>query len=436
MSINFQRLRLKIQNSELLSGSFWTIIGSGASRVLLVIGSIITANVLGVEKYGEFGIIRSTINTVLVISGLNVGTVITKYISEWKVAGLINNDKNLTNVVQNYLFVSFLTLVLSVLVFVFAENISTELLEIPNLANELRLSSSIFLFGILFPLNESIYRGLQNFKRLGVLQVTGSITFVVFVPLGAYYYDVHGAILGLLTYVVSMFLITTFDLFFLVSFKNVRQFIFSKSLIKFSELSKLTLPVLLASLIDAPFFWFAQVILIKFAGIEANGIASAILQLRNLALIVPGYVSLAVLPILSRSISSNNSFDYKKGLKNSLKLNLLITVILIAPLIIFPFEILSLFGSDFKIQTNYWESFLAYISIPFLVLSNIYNQAIIAKNMGWTSLLIAIIWNTIFLGSAYFFIKSLSMGVTGYMLSLLIAIIVQTILRYAFEKRN
>ena len=413
----------------------WTILGSGLSRFLMVLGTILLANVLGVEGYGKFNIVRSTLNSVLIVAGLNLGTVITKYTSELISKGT-SQKFEVTPLAQNYIFISSLTLLMSIVLFISSEFLATELIEVPDLIDEIRLSACVLIFGILFPLNEAVYRGLQQFKRLGVFQIIGAVLFLIAVPLFGLYYGVYGAIVGLSIYMVIMTVVTVVDLKLIANQQNFKLSKLNSNLLSFKGLGVLTIPVLIGSFVDAPFFWAAQVMLIKFDGIEANGIVSAILQLRNLILIIPGYVGLVVLPLFSKSIIAKDKKGYRSNLNKSIKLNLVFSIIMIIPFICFPNFILGLFGSDFSDKTTYMSSFLAYISIPLLVISNIYNQAFIAKNLGWVGLWVTIFWNIILIAGIYFFVYYLQMSVEGYMLSLLLSIVAQLILRIYFERRT
>jgi len=423
----------KIQNrfrgSQLLMGTAWTVLGSGLSRIALIVGSILSANILGVEQYGQFGITRSTVNVILTIAGLNIGTVLTKYISEYRDKDPAKCAKMVT---QNYLFVFSLTAVLASIVYLFADGISISLLKSPHLANEIKLSVFILFFGIIFPLNESIYRGFEWFKQLGFIQILGSISFIVLVPLGSYLYQVYGAICGYLAYTIVMTVLTTFNLRNLLTLHNFSLLDLRFNRLDFSELKRLTIPVLLASLVEAPFFWLAQIILIKSAGMAENGIVSAILQIRTLILIVPGYVSLVTLPLLSNALSSANTEKYKSYLNKSLWVNFVISIICLLPLLIFPNFFIRLFGEGF--QATYMTSFLAYISVPFLVLSGVFNQSLIAKGKGWVNLYISLAWNLIFLTAVYYFVTYSNMGSLGYMIGLLIGIVMQALLRFIYNK--
>ena len=427
------KLTNRIKSSRFFSGIFWTTFGAGLSRLLVIVGSIVSANILGAEKYGEFGIIRSTINVLLVVAGLNIGAVLTKYISEFREK---DKEKCALMVTQNYLFVFFLTFLFSLLLYFSASFISNSILESPQLENELKLSAFILFFGITFPLNESVFRGFEWFKELGIIQILGSMSFIVFVPLGSYYNGVYGAISGYFLYSVIMSLVTSLLLYKMLKKDNLSIFKIDRLSFKFNDLLKLTLPILLASLVEAPFFWAAQALLIRDSGMIEIGYVNAIFQIRNLALILPSYVSMVSLPLLSNAISKSNDIEFKHYFKNSLRVNLIFSILCTIPLIFFSKEILLLFGNDFKV--SFWASFWAYLSIPFLVVVSVVNQSLIAKGRGWINLYIALTWNIIFISLVYYLMTIGTLETIGYMFSLFISILILVGLKfyYNFKLKN
>lgn len=428
----FEKLKNKINTSRLLSGVFWTLLGNGFSRLFMMIGTIWCANILGVEKYGEFGITRSTINLILTIAGLNIGAVLTKYISEFR-----EKDKNKCAqlVTQNYVFVLLITLILAIVVYFAAPILSTTILKSPQLNEEIQLSVAVLFFGVIFPLNEAVFRGFEWFKALGVLQAIGSVSFLIFVPLLSINYGVYGAIIGYLIFTVFMTFITTFYLYIKLKKENVKLFVFDSTIFHFSQLSKMSVPVLLAAIIEAPFFWYSQVLLVTFAGMVENGKIGALMQIRSLILIIPGYISLVTLPLLSNSLSKNDDNNqYKSYLKRSIQLNFTIALICIIPMLLFSNDIMRLFGKDF--QVDFWTSFFAYISIPFFVIASVVDQSLIAKGKAWTNFYISIFWNCIFIALIYVNLSYYKLGGLGYMFSMFIAILVLTGLKYYLNSKT
>ncbi|SEP54767.1 oligosaccharide flippase family protein [Flavobacterium urocaniciphilum] len=425
------QLKNRINNSRLLSGVFWTLLGNGFSRLFMMIGTVWCANILGVEKYGEFGITRSTINLILTIAGLNIGTVLTKYISEFRES---DKKKCAQLVTQNYVFVLIMTVVLAVVVYFIAPYLSTSVLKTPQLTEEIQLSVVVLFFGVIYPLNEAVFRGFEWFKALGIVQAIGAISFLLFVPLFSMSKGVYGAILGYLIFTVFMTLITAVYLYVKLKKEHISLFVFDSNIFHFSQLSKMSIPILLASIIEAPFFWYSQVLLVTFAGMIENGKIGAIMQIRSLILIIPSYISLVTLPLLSNTLSKNDDNNqYKNYLKKSMQLNFGIALICIIPFLFFSNDIMKLFGKDF--QVDFWTSFYAYISIPFFVIASVMDQSLIAKGKAWTNFYISIFWNSIFIALIYVNLSYANLGGMGYMLSMFIAILVLTSLKYYYNSK-
>jgi O-antigen/teichoic acid export membrane protein len=265
------------------------------------------------------------------VAGLNIGSVLTKDIAKYKDE---NIEKCARLISLNYIIIFGLTVILAFFLFLFSNNINLIFFSNSNISNDLKIASFILLFAIVFSLNESIYRGLGLFKRLGKLQVISSLSFSIFVPLGAYYNNVTGAVLGYLAYSVIMSLLTVLDLKIIMSNLKLSLFTFKNLKKEYVELKELTLPIFMSSIIEAPVFWFSQVILIEYSGMASNGVANALLQTRNLILIIPGYVSLVILPILSNNLKNKDA--YKKNFNQAFFVNLVISVCCTLPLIIFP----------------------------------------------------------------------------------------------------
>lgn len=416
-------------NNDLIQGSLITIVGNGISRALLLIGTLFASNILGVEKFGQLSITRSTINVILVVAGLNLGSIITKSIAKYK---NIDDDKLARQVTVNYGFIFVLSTLLSALTFIFSDQLSFYIGGTTRLSNDFKLSSIIIIFSIIYSLNESIFRGFEKYKQLGIYQIITSGLFCVSIGLGAHFNGVTGALYGILIYSFSYASLSLFFIYQFSSGMKVGLITFKNLKMEYEEIKNMTLPIFISSIIEAPVFWLTQLILIKNAGISANGILNALLQTRNLVLIIPGYISLVVLPILSRN--HNNKEVYKKKFKQALKINILISIICIVPLISFPKIFLGIYGKGFLGSFNFFDSLLCYTTIPIIIVGNLYQQQFIVKDKGWLSCRVSVIWSSFFLLSTYVFCHVLSLAVLGYMISLFLTFLLQLILKYFYAK--
>src|SRR5580704_4970230 len=82
----FDGLWKKLESSplgeRLLRGTFWTLLGTIASRALGLAAAVFAARILGKMVYGELGILQSTVGMLGTFAGFGMGTTATKYVAE------------------------------------------------------------------------------------------------------------------------------------------------------------------------------------------------------------------------------------------------------------------------------------------------------------------------------------------------------------------
>ena len=69
---------------RVVRGTFWSFVSSGASQFAALIASILTARILVQVRFGELGIVRSTVVTFGVVAGTSLGIVASKYVAEFR----------------------------------------------------------------------------------------------------------------------------------------------------------------------------------------------------------------------------------------------------------------------------------------------------------------------------------------------------------------
>ena len=76
-----QRICLTDLSNRLFHSASWALVGAVVGRGVTMLTYIIVARLLTQEVYGEFGILRSTINMFTVFAGMGLGSTASKYIS-------------------------------------------------------------------------------------------------------------------------------------------------------------------------------------------------------------------------------------------------------------------------------------------------------------------------------------------------------------------
>ena len=72
------KIKHHIEKSNLFKGFIVTILGSGSSKIILVLATFICSNLLGKMEFGELSFVRNTLNMILCICALNFSALCTK----------------------------------------------------------------------------------------------------------------------------------------------------------------------------------------------------------------------------------------------------------------------------------------------------------------------------------------------------------------------
>jgi len=421
----FQKNSINEENSlknKFIYGIFWNLISAMASQGFPLIAAIITARLLGTFGFGQLGMINSTIILFSTFAGLGLGITSTKYIAQFhqtdpERTGRIMGLTNLFGIISGAL--------MSIILFIIAPWLATNMLAAPNLVNELRIVSLLLLFNTLVGIQSGTIAGFGAFKNLARITIVQGIIASVLTITGVYFFGLRGV-------VVALVINSSINLIlYRISIKNlVKEFKikidYLKSWQEKNIIWELSLPSMLSGVMVGLVIWIANIIIINNPdGYAQLGLFNAANQWRLLLSFLPTVMGGVLLPMVSANINKEN-----KALETVNVLASWIIVIIIAlPLISFP-EIIALFyGQDYSSVI-----FLQSISLMMLV-SCIFSykegigRKLIAKNLMWWGFLSNMVWGTIFLSSIMIF-KNL--GSLGLALSYIISYGINTMIFVPF----
>lgn len=412
--------------TRIAKGAFWSLIGSVCAKTIVLIAGIICANILGKEQFGEFGIIRSTINMFVALGSLGLGLTATKYISEY----LKNNKESIPSIyLLTNRFGLATSLLITVIVFILAPIIATESLESPYLANDIRLGSILLLFTILNGVQSGILAGFENFKAIAINTFIGNTTESVLMILGAFYFGVSGAILGFgLGYIVL----------FIANIIVIKKTLISNQISitnakidneHYRLIYKFCIPATLSSLMVSPVIWYAQSVLVRYSGYGEVAIYEAANQWRIIILFIPSTVCQVVLPILS-SLSNNNNKTFWNILNANIILNGTIALILSLFVCLCSDWLMGLYGNGFS---NSYVITLLSASTIFSSISSVIGLSISSRGKMWTGFIFNSLWGIILIIFSLYFITN-GMGAIGLALAMLLSYFIHSIYQYIYLK--
>ena len=416
------KIKTKFQNSPLLNriagGAFWSIFGTASAKAIVLIAGIICANILGKVGYGELGIVRSTINLFIVFGTAGLGITATRFIARHK----NDNTEKVESVIGiTTLFSLVMAVIITLSVFIFAEDIATNTLKNHTLKQSIRFGSIILFTTILNGVYNGINSGFERFKNIAINTFCSSCIEAILIIIGAYYWGVNGAVVG---FGIGIFFLMLFN--FLTARKALAGINGKMSLLKIKKedlsiLYKFTIPAALSSFLVAPAYWVVRTLLVRLRDYGELGIFEAADQWRVIILFIPSALSNIILPILSSY--TDNKKDYKKALKINLLLNTGVA---------FAFAVIISLCSGF-IMNTYGEGFNNTTPLIILAFSTVFSSfasvvgvSIISRGKMWISLIFNTCWGCMFIGFTYLFLR-MGYGASGVAFALLLSYLIHSI---------
>jgi len=383
----------------------------------MFIAAIIVARLLGKEVYGEFGIIRSTVNMFLVFAGFGLGLTATKHVAEFKLSDPCRAGRILA---ISSGFATLTGCIVASIIIYLAPYLATETLKAPHLVNDLRIGAVILLLNSLNGAQTGALSGFEAFRVIAKVNLLAGIFSFPIQILCTYYWGLDGAVWGMALSVAISLVVNNYALKKEAADFNIK-YDYKNCLQETNILWKFSLPATLGGLLVGPVSWACDSILVnQDHGFASLGIFNAVVTVSITINAINAVIGSALLPICVTEIkTSNRKFEYVNVI-----LPWLLGIIIILPVIFIHEVPAMLFGKEYAGQ--------AFKNTMFLVMGYtliIAHRQGIARNFAasgnlWYSFGGNCFWGVMAVVMMYVFKK---LGSEGRSLSFLLAYIVNTI---------
>ena len=384
--------KIEIAEQKFVYGVIINILVAALSRIAALISAIISARLLGKVFYGQLGVINNTITLVSILSGLGLGITTIKYVSEYK-------DKDIDKVSRiisfSLLASLFSGIVVSLIIVIFSNYISSNLIGDPNFKKYIEISMIMVITGNFVSTQNGVIIGLELYKQLAKASIINSLALVILQPLLIYKFKLDGAI-------YSMIICSIINV---LNNINILRAGFKKNHIKISKnnifegkiiLYRFSLPLLLSSIITSVPVWLINArIASSTNGFSELGIFNAANQWKSLILFLPNTISQLIIPIITQKYEKKDTHSLYKITNKSSFLLICIIVPISLIIVIFSKWIMSRYGLSFKNSFNIL--ILVVITSSILAIINPYEQIIVASDNIWGGFVTNCIWATLFI---------------------------------------
>lgn len=300
---------LSLINGRFSRGLFWNIVSTFCTQGSTFLTSIALARLLGVDIYGEFGMILSTLLTVTGIAQVSTGFTVTKYIAEFR-----DIDKARAGRILG--LCSLLTLIMGILATILLllclPWVSERIMEAPRLESSLALATPFVLFSVMNAYQIGGLAGLESYRSISIFSAVLGALNLMLCSAGAFYGGLNGALLGIV--VVSILRWATYALILRREAKKHQIFLQRTQLARESGvIFKFALPAALSGLSSMPAIWMSNAFLVQQDhGYSEMGIYVATNNLKMLFLLLPSLLNGVATSILNNHKGHGNEKSFNR----------------------------------------------------------------------------------------------------------------------------
>ena len=422
-----QRVANSPIGSRIASGSFWSLSGNVMSKGVLLLSSIIVAHILGRSEYGAYSTIRTTIFLFFTLASVGVGSLTTKYVSQFRESNL---QKAYNIYVVSTLFSVIFGLATIGLIAFTSTWIATSQLDDPSLASSLNYGAILLFFCTLNAAQAGTLTGFEDFRHIAQNTLISSIVETVSIALMAMEWGINGAIIGS----AGGYIVLT-----IINHYYIKKHFGNRVSFKFKEVNKdeieviwvFGIPAALCNVLVLLALWLSRTYLVRETSFGEVAIYNVADQIKTMVLFIPMTLSTILLPILtSVKYGSKDGAAYNKILKYNILINVGITFCIGLILSVLANPILSLWGKGFDRPA---PLIILCGSAVFASFATVVGQAIASQGKMWAGFVCNLIWSVLVLSLSFLFIKK-GYGATGLALAIMIAYFIHGIYQYAYLK--
>jgi len=384
----------------------WNLLGAVGARLLAFLAALIAARLLGKERFGELGIIQSTIGLMGTFAGFGLGLTTTKYIAEWKGKDPLRTGR----IIALANLVALITgAVMTLACILAAPWLARETLNAPHLASLLQLGSMLLLVSALLGVQNGSLAGFQAFRSIARINVIQGLVTVPLTILLVYWFGLLGAVLSLIFSALVGVCLSSLALRKECAAGAIRLD-YAGCWGERRSLWEFSLPALLAGSLVTPVTWAANAILVNQPnGYAQMGLFNAANQFRMLIFFLPNIIGMVTVPLLSEIHGQDDPAYFARAVNANLRTIWGLAIPLGFFVVGFSSWLIGLYGPEFQGGRTVL-ALMACVTIMYVAGSTV-GQALIGAGKMWTGFLMNLGWALIFLPLVAHWTPSL--GATG-----------------------
>jgi O-antigen/teichoic acid export membrane protein len=334
------RMRRSRLAGGLLASAFWSVLGDAAAKGLMLLSMILVARILGREEYGQFGMVRSTVNLFAIFGGMGLGLTANRYVAQFRETAKSDGGEIIGS---SYTLAAACGAVAGAAVFASSGAIATRFLGAPQLEGPLSVSALLLLLSAVNGAQLGILQGLGAYRALAAGSLLQGVAALGCFTAGASWFGLNGAIAALLVYTAAGVAV----LHALIARETAAQGIPVAyfSIRKVAPVFwRFSIPAALTGIAVAPFKWLAEGLLARRLGFEDLGVFNAAL---TVATVIVAGVSTLNAPLITAAANAGRPEGGGKLQYWNLYASWYVFLLVALPLLAAPGMAAALFGAGY-----------------------------------------------------------------------------------------
>ncbi len=424
--------KAKDYSEQLFKGAALVMIGLFISKAIGYLYTIIIARI-GTEVFGLYNLALSIISFLSIIALFGLKSGVVRYVSYYKIK---NDTSRIKGVIVSALKISIpLSIIIALILFIFANFISNNIFNNPNLGFILRI------FSITIPLlviTEILLSVAVAYKKIEYRVITNDIIEKLLKLSLAFVLIYFGFKLeaAIFSYVFSIIVSFILSIYFI---KKIFP-IFDKkinSLTMDKELAFYSFPLLFSTVLISVVKWIDTIMLGIYRTISEVGVYNVALSTSNLMIIVPTAVMSLFLPLITEKYSEKNFKQLKEIYNKTVRWIFTFNIIFLSVMILFSGEILNvMFGNEYVL--GYKSLLILVLGYFIFSLAHIHSNYLVVIKKTKLVLLINVVMGLLNILLNLYLIPKYGMigGAIATSTSLIVIFILSFLFTYKFNRIN
>lgn len=410
----YLRFKTSAVAKRIAKNTFWNLLGSALSRILILLAMILIARILGKVSFGELGLVQATLGVAGLMAGLGLGTTATRFVAQLAHTDKIRAGRVIGLVKQTTLIT---VLLISLTLIATSSLIATYFLNAPHLNAALIIGAFLMAANVMRGVQSGLIAGLERFDLIAKLNIFEGVLALLAMVVFANYMGVEGALIGLIVGSIAAQLVGKEIIKRELDKREIKP-IYAGCWREWKILSGYSLPSLLANLVATPVLWLCMTMLANQPdGYAQLGIYNAAYQWHGPMIFIPMAVTSASLPMLVQQWESGDARQFRKVMLGVVGLTLAIAIPPVVLVSVFSPWVMSFYGLGFR--EGWFILVLILTAAPLHALAKVASAALIGMNRAWTIFNLNICWGLVLYALSAILIPDY--GVYGMAISFVVA---------------